>query len=52
MVARCALLFLLLAGCSATVRPPEVDLRTAPVEVRVGGGSGFCPPSQAKKGAC
>jgi hypothetical protein len=52
MLGRCTLLFLLLAGCTATVRPPDVELRTAPVQVRVGGGGGFCPPGQAKKGAC
>jgi hypothetical protein len=45
---------LLLAACTATVRTPEVELRTAPVKVVVGGGGGggFCPPGQAKKGVC
>jgi hypothetical protein len=51
MTARCLLLVLLLAGCTASIRPPDIELRPAPVEVRVGGG-GFCPPGQAKKGAC
>ncbi len=42
-------LLLLLAACTATVRPPEIDIK--PVSVQVGGG-GFCPPGQAKKGRC
>jgi hypothetical protein len=47
------LLSLALLGCAATVRPPEVEVRAAPIEVRVGGGGGgFCPPGQAKKGRC
>jgi hypothetical protein len=41
---------LVITACTATVRPPEVDIR--PVGVQVGGGSGFCPPGQAKKGRC
>jgi hypothetical protein len=40
-----------LAACTAEVRPPSVDLRPAPVKVVIGG-SGFCPPGQAKKGRC
>jgi hypothetical protein len=51
---RLSILLLLLvpiAACAATVRAPEVELRTAPVKVQVGGG-GFCPPGQAKKGVC
>ena len=51
MTARCLLVFLLLAGCTASVRAPDIDLRPAPVEVRIGSG-GFCPPGQAKKGTC
>ena len=43
---------LLLAACTATVATPDVELRTAPVKVVVGGAGGFCPPGQAKKGAC
>jgi hypothetical protein len=43
-------LFLLLAGCTATVRPPSVDIK--PAGVQVGDGGGFCPPGQAKKGRC
>ena len=44
-------LLLLLASCTATVRPPSVDIK--PVGVQVGGdGEGFCPPGQAKKGRC
>ena len=46
------LLLVSLTACAATVRAPEVELRTAPVKVQVGGGGGFCPPGQAKKGAC
>jgi hypothetical protein len=42
-------LLLLLAACTATVRPPSVDIR--PVGIQIGGG-GFCPPGQAKKGRC
>ena len=45
------LLLVPLAACAATVRAPEVELRTAPVKVQLGGG-GFCPPGQAKKGVC
>jgi hypothetical protein len=45
------LLLASLAACTATVRAPEVEWRTAPVKVQVGGG-GFCPPGQAKKGVC
>lgn len=53
MVARCVLVLLLLAGCTATVRPPDISLRPAPVDVRIGGGGGgFCPPGQHKKGVC
>jgi hypothetical protein len=42
-----------LAACTAEVRPPSVELSPAPVKVVIGGGgSGFCPPGQAKKGRC
>jgi hypothetical protein len=43
---------LLFAACTASVRAPEVELRAAPVKIQVGGGGGFCPPGQAKKGVC
>lgn len=46
------LVLLFMAGCTASVRPPEIDLRTAPVKVKAGVGGGFCPPGQAKKGNC
>jgi hypothetical protein len=52
MAGRCALILLLLAGCTATVRPPDVELRSAPVDLRIGGGGSSCPPGQAKKGVC
>jgi hypothetical protein len=42
----------LFAACTASVRAPDDELRAAPVKVVVGGGGGFCPPGQAKKGAC
>jgi hypothetical protein len=41
------LLALLLGGCSATVRTPDVEVRAVPVDVRLGGDGGFCPPGQA-----
>ena len=52
MTARCLLVLLLLTGCTASVRAPDIELRPAAVDVRVGSGGGFCPPGQAKKGAC
>ena len=42
----------LLGACTASVRPPAIDISAAPVGIRVGGGGGFCPPGQAKKGNC
>lgn len=36
----------LVAGCSITARIPP------PVEIKVDGGGGHCPPGQAKKGRC
>ena len=44
------LLLVPMVACAATVRAPEVELRTSPVKIQVGGGGGFCPPGQAKKG--
>jgi hypothetical protein len=42
-----------LGACTASVRPPAIDISAAPVGIRVGGGGGgFCPPGQAKKGNC
>lgn len=43
-----ALAFLALAACTATVRPPSVEVEPA---VSTGGGT-FCPPGQARKGRC
>ena len=46
----------LLAGCSARVTPPKVEIEAAgPVEVEIrgsGGRGGFCPPGQRKQGNC
>jgi hypothetical protein len=38
------------SGPRVQVQPAEVKLR--PVTVEMGGGGGFCPPGQAKKGRC
>lgn len=49
------LVAVLLAGCTARVTPPVVEVETGvPVVVEVGkrGGGGFCPPGQRKKGRC
>jgi len=47
---------MLLAGCTARVTPPKVEIETGPpVQVEVGGdhnSNGFCPPGQRKKGNC
>ena len=51
-LAALAALSLFATACTASVRAPEVQLRAAPVKVVVGGGGGFCPPGQAKKGVC
>lgn len=43
----------LLAGCTARVTPPEVEIETsAPVQIEVGERGGFCPPGQRKQGNC
>ena len=46
----------LLAGCSARVTPPKVEIEAAgPVDVELrdnGGRGGFCPPGQHKQGNC
>jgi hypothetical protein len=52
----CVLAAVLLAGCTARVTPPKVEIETAaPVVVEVGkrgGNRGFCPPGQRKQGNC
>lgn len=41
------------AACTLRTREPEVEVRAPAVRVLVGDGPGrFCPPGQAKKGAC
>jgi len=50
-----ALAVVLLAGCTARVTPPTVEVETGvPVRVEVGErrGGGFCPPGQRKQGNC
>lgn len=48
LVLALALATLALTACTATVRPPSVEVKPA-----VSGGHGtFCPPGQAKKGRC
>jgi hypothetical protein len=47
-VLACLSALLLFAACTATVRPPSIEVK--PVGIEVGGG--FCPPGQAKKGRC
>lgn len=51
-----ALATVLLAGCSARVTPPKVEIEAGgPVQVEVrgsGGPGGFCPPGQRKQGNC
>jgi hypothetical protein len=43
----------LLGACTADVRPGKVEVEPTPVRVTIGGGGGgFCPPGQAKKGHC
>jgi hypothetical protein len=43
----------LLVACTASVRAPTIDISAVPAKVRIGGGGGgFCPPGQAKKGNC
>lgn len=37
---------IVLAGCQVTARIPP------PIEIKVDGGGGHCPPGQAKKGRC
>ena len=46
-----AFAILVLAACTARVKPPTVDV-SAPRVVIDGGDGGFCPPGQAKKGRC
>jgi hypothetical protein len=41
-----------LAACTARVTAPEVEVKSQPVRVIVGGQGGFCPPGQAKHGNC
>lgn len=43
-----------LAGCTARVTPPTVEVETGvPVRVEVGERrGGFCPPGQRKQGNC
>ena len=40
----------LIPACTATVEPPKAKIVIPAVSVD--GGSGFCPPGQAKKGRC
>ncbi len=51
---RCiALLFLsalLLASCKTELEGPKLKISVP--SVTIGGGGGFCPPGQAKKGQC
>jgi len=56
-VATWAMVAVLLAGCTARVTPPEIEIETGvPVTVEVGSrggsGGGFCPPGQRKQGNC
>ena len=44
-----------LAGCTARLTPPEIEIETGvPVEVEIGtrDGGGFCPPGRRKQGNC
>lgn len=50
-----ALAVVLLAGCTARVTPPTVEVESGvPVRVEVGErrSGGFCPPGQRKQGNC
>ena len=50
-----ALMAVLLAGCTARVTPPQVEVEAGvPIRVEVGErrGGGFCPPGQRKQGNC
>jgi hypothetical protein len=44
----------LLAGCTARVTAPEIEIEAGgPVRIEVDGRQpGFCPPGQRKKGNC
>jgi hypothetical protein len=44
------LLAALLMGCAAELKGPSLELKS-PL-LRADHGHGFCPPGQAKKGAC
>jgi hypothetical protein len=50
------MLVVLVAGCTARVTPPKVEVETtSPVQVEVGGkrgNGGFCPPGLRKQGRC
>lgn len=45
-------LAVLVSGCTATIDPFEAEVAVPAVKVKTGDEPGFCPPGQAKKGAC
>jgi hypothetical protein len=42
----------LISGCAVYTPSGAVVVDPHPVVVKQGGGGGFCPPGQAKKGNC